>query len=350
VHPEATPATEQGGGPPGPIDTDLHPHVGGGLGALVEFMPRNTRVRSASDAAMHETERPGSNPRRVAAEHMDRLGLSGAVLIPLESINGFTDPLTASVYSRALNQFLIEKWLPVDPRYHLALMVLPHDPAKAAREIRDHRNQPRVAGVYLPLLNILMGSSYYHPIYKRALEQGLPVIVHPAGPEGAYYGAPVVAGGVPATYLERHVALPQIAQANLSSLIMNGVFERFPGLKVVFAEFGFAWAVPLMWRLDMDWRRLRRETPWVRKPPSEYVRASVRFTMQPMEEAPLEQMQKLMRMLSADRTLMFSSDYPHWDRFDLAEVMAAVPPDYRARVSHETALETFPSMRLPAAV
>jgi predicted TIM-barrel fold metal-dependent hydrolase len=248
-----------------------------------------------------------------------------------------------------MNGFFIENWLPADPRYHLAIMIAPHDPARAAVEIRRRQATPRVAGILLPLLNILMGDRHYHPIYRAAVQHGLPVIVHPTGPEAAYYGAPVVAGGVPATFIERHVALPQIAQANISSLIMNGVFERFPGLKVVFAGYGFAWLIALQWRMDMDWRRLRRETPWVRKAPSDYIRENIRLTLQPMEEAEPAQFDKLLEMLAADRTLLFSSDYPHWDRVDLPELAARFPERYRAAVLRVSALETFGS-RITGAV
>lgn len=331
----------------GAVDVDVHPHVKGGLGTLVKFMPRATRVRMASDAAINELRQPGDDPEVVAREHLDRLGLEAAVLLPLESLNGFTDPLTAAVYAAALNRYVAETWLPVDARYHLALLVPPHDPARAAREIRAHGSQPGVVGVFLPLLNILMGDRHYYPIYRAALEQQLTIVVHPAGPEGAFTGAPLVAGGIPATYLERHVALPQIAQANLTSLVLNGVFERFPDLRVVFAEFGFAWAVPLMWRMDMDWRRLRRETPWVRRPPSQYIRERVRFSFAPAEEGPPALMSRLLEMLGADRTLLFSSDYPHWDEVpDLDSAIGIVPPAFRERVLWESALETFPRLRV----
>jgi predicted TIM-barrel fold metal-dependent hydrolase len=325
----------------GAIDVDIHPHIKGGLGSLLPYMPRQSRVRSASDAALHEKPLPGSDPATVAREHLDRLELAAAVLLPLDSLNGFSDPLTAAIYASAINGFFIENWLPTDARYHLGIMIAPHDSARAAVEIRRRQATPRVAGILLPLLNILMGDRHYYPIYRAAVQHGLPVIVHPTGPEAAYYGAPVVAGGVPATFIERHVALPQIAQANISSLILNGVFERFPDLRVVFAGYGFAWLIALQWRMDMDWRRLRRETPWVRRAPSDYIHDHVRLTLQPMEEAGPAQFAKLLEMLAADRTLLFSSDYPHWDRVDMAELAARFPERCRAAVLRESALGTF---------
>jgi uncharacterized protein len=53
-------------------------------------------------------------------------------------------------------------------------------------------------------------------------------------------------------------AVPSPAQAGLlASLVIEGVFERFPLLKVVMVESGFAWVPAFAWRLDKTWKALR---------------------------------------------------------------------------------------------
>jgi predicted TIM-barrel fold metal-dependent hydrolase len=65
--------------------------------------------------------------------------------------------------------------------------------------------------------------------------------------------------------------------------------------------------------MDKHWERMRKETPHVKRPPSEYVREHFWFTTQPIEEPenPAD-LAEIMEWIGYDR-LMFSTDYPHWD-------------------------------------
>ena len=67
-------------------------------------------------------------------------------------------------------------------------------------------------------------------------------------------------------------------------MVLEGVFERFPKLKVVSIEAGFGWVPSLAWRLDKHFDRLRSELPHLKKKPSEYLREHVWWSTQPMEE------------------------------------------------------------------
>jgi predicted TIM-barrel fold metal-dependent hydrolase len=102
-------------------------------------------------------------------------------------------------------------------------------------------------------------------------------------------------------------------------MIVEGVFDQFPTLRVAFVESGFTWLPPFLWRLDKEWRGLRREIPWTHRLPSEYVREHVRFTLQPIDGPPHPQrLLQVVDQLGSDELLMFSTDYPHW-HFDAAE-------------------------------
>ena len=112
--------------------------------------------------------------------------------------------------------------------------------------------------------------------------------------------------------MEEMVGHAQCQQALLTSLIFEGVFERFPTLKVVLIEAGFAWAASLPggWTSSL---KLHKEVPHLKRLPSEYIRSNVWFTTQPVEEPePREHLADAIEWMGWDRVL-FATDYPHWD-------------------------------------
>jgi predicted TIM-barrel fold metal-dependent hydrolase len=53
----------------------------------------------------------------------------------------------------------------------------------------------------------------------------------------------------------------------LNSLVTEGVFNKFPRLKVVLMESGVTWLPAYFWRINKTWRGVRAETPWLDRPP-----------------------------------------------------------------------------------
>jgi predicted TIM-barrel fold metal-dependent hydrolase len=142
--------------------------------------------------------------------------------------------------------------------------------------------------------------------------------------------------------MEWHNILPLTYMAHVNSLVCEGVFERFPPLRFVVIEAGLAWLPHLMWRMDKNYKALRDTTPWLKRLPSEYILDHVRLTTQPIEEPPnAGDLAQLLSMMSADRTVMFSSDYPHWDNDDPRRILRRVDAATRARIFGGTAAELY---------
>lgn len=348
------------------VDCDVHPLVAG-VADLLPYMEEGWRRRfdgrdvvasspfSAAryshpvgilrrDAEPPEGGAPGSSPEHLVRQHVEPNRIASLILLSLQAgaLASWVNIDEAAVLARAYNDYFAAEWLPRDPRFNLTVVVSPHDPEQAAREIDRWGETERIVGVFLPLIDRLMGHRFYEPIYTAAVRNDLPIVVHGSGAEGMFPGAPPVAGGVPSTYVERYVAMPQIAQASVNSLVFEGTFERFPALRVVFVEWGFSWLAPLLWRMDKAWRGLRMETPWVRRPPSEYVFDHIRFTTEPLDEpADVRHLHAVLEMIEARRTLLFSTDYPHWDNDTPAFVLGKMPADIRDRVAGENARELF---------
>ena len=131
--------------------------------------------------------------------------------------------------------------------------------------------------------------------------------------------------------------MSQAFQAQVISMIFEGIFDLFPDLKVVLIEGGFAWVPPLMWRMDKTWQRLGDEVPMLKKMPSEYVREHFWISTQPIEEPPKRQyFTQMVDQLGMDDRLMFATDYPHWD-FDAPD--RAIPYDLGPERRHKIMAE-----------
>jgi len=133
--------------------------------------------------------------------------------------------------------------------------------------------------------------------------------------------------------------MTQVFQAQVISLVAEGVFNQFPELRVVLIESGFTWLPAMMWRIDKEWRGLRSNTPWVKRPPSEYMQEHIRFTLQPIDAPPTpEQLLQIIGQLESDEMLMFSTDYPHWQFNTPNEALPSELPGSLARkILHENA-------------
>jgi predicted TIM-barrel fold metal-dependent hydrolase len=124
------------------------------------------------------------------------------------------------------------------------------------------------------------------------------------------------------------------------------VFEKWPTTKFVLIECGVAWLPALLWRLDADYKALGKETPWLKRLPSEYARDHIRLSTQPLEQ-PREthQLWSVLEAIDGEHTLLFASDYPHWDFDD--PTLVSLPPGWKERVFAENARELY---RLPVRV
>jgi predicted TIM-barrel fold metal-dependent hydrolase len=350
------------------IDTDIHPWIGGMANVFpymdadaqrhfearshLSFMtalpgraPKLTPSLFKPETFPPGGGTPGTDPVFLAQDHLDVHDIEAALLVVVEGglLETWTDPDAAAIMARAINDYMADLWLPVDERYHLAMAVSPHDPQLAAEEIRRFGPTERVCAIWLPVIRRPLGDRYFFPIYEAAQELGLPLLFHPTGAEGDYIGSPDFAGGTPGLRIERFCMLAQIAWTNIVSMIFQGVFERYPGVKLICAEYGFDWVPALLWRMDNIWKAARPTAPWVKRAPSEYLRDHIRFTSQPAMQIPTNAYtEHTLEAMHAERTLLYSSDYPHWDGEETPErVFTTASPELRRRIFRDNALETF---------
>lgn len=258
------------------------------------------------------------------------------ILNCITSFNMSRNESYETAFVRAVNDWVRTEWLDRDERLHSSMVVSTLDPEAAVEEIERLGPDRRFVQVLLPVRSdVPYGSKRFHSIYEAAERHDLVVGLHAWGRVG---NAPT-ATGFTHTYLEDSLSNSQsIVQTQIVSMVVQGVFERFPRLRVALVECGFSWLPPLLWRVDKAWKALWREVPWLRARPSEYVYEHFRATTAPAHlPTNRDAVAEVAEMLRADDFLMFSSDYPHYHGNDFERLLDVLDDAGREAVMHENA-------------
>ncbi|WP_342360765.1 amidohydrolase family protein [Terrarubrum flagellatum] len=300
--------------------------------------------KSQPDAARRdawpEGGRPGSRLDFMQKQHLDANRVALGVLTTISPHPGaYQNPEMSAAFCRAVNEWQKAEWTAKDTRLKGSILVPYEHGDLAAAEIAHWAGDEDFVQILLLSRTVEpMGQRRYWPLYQAAQEAKLPIGVHAFG-NGAH---PITSSGWPSFYIEEMTGHAQTCQSQITSLVLEGVFERFPGLRIVVIEGGFAWLPPLAWRLDTHWTKLRAETPHLKRKPSEYIRDHVWITTQPMEEPQSRQhILDIFEWIGWDR-LLFASDYPHWDFDDPARCLPiAISEDQAQRFFLDNALKLY---------
>ena len=290
--------------------------------------PKGQPQACRRDAFTPDGGSPGSDLGFMQTQHLDTNGVGLGILNPLTSGQGATNTDLSIAICHATNEWQKAEWTSLEPRLKASIVVPFEDASASVREIERYASDPDFAQVFmLSKTNEPLGQRRYWPIYEAAAAAGMPIGIHAFGNGGW----PNTSGGWASYYIEEMVGHSMCQQAVLTSLILGGVFERIPSLKVVLIEGGLSWAAALGWRLDAQWKKLKRELPALKRAPSEYIRTNVWFTTQPIEEPePRIHLAETLDWIGWDR-ILFATDYPHWDFDDPAQALPFKMTDEQRR-------------------
>ncbi|MDH3444892.1 MAG: amidohydrolase, partial [Deltaproteobacteria bacterium] len=247
-------------------------------------------------------------------EFIDSCGIDATVLYTSAglALGLLHDADFAVVLARAYNDWLHEFYLRVSPHFQGMALLPVQDPAEAAKELERCVNDlGMVGGMLVAVMNPMRGYGLpqFDPIYETAQRLDVPLGVHAGvAAELGLDHMTSFAGVYPLSH-------PFAQMQQLTSMMIHGVFERFPRLRVAFLEAGCGWVPYLMDRLDESWEhRISRWPHKAKKAPGEIMTGGNLYYSCEVGERTLDTVAKLM----GETQLLWPSDFPHekpWDEF-----------------------------------
>jgi uncharacterized protein len=296
------------------IDADIHV-TRDSIANLRERLPERYRQRERfQNADEHDRALFGTLGKHdlSAEEHivdMEQEGIDVQVLFPTGLLNyGSTrQPDLAVALCRVYNDWLRE-FCQADPRRFKGVALVPcQDMREATRELNRAVTDLGMVAAMVPTYVYPgkdLGSHEFDELYGEAQRLGVPIAVHRVSGSGA------VGFERFTNFTALHACVPMFELATaVTNMTIGGVFDRFPTLKVAFLEAGIGWVPWLVENLDEHVELRHPEVPHLKAKPSEYLSSGrAWFSFEPDEEAVPE-----VAALLGEQSLLFSSDYPHWD-------------------------------------
>lgn len=243
---------------------------------------------------------------------MDGEDIDSVALFPTHALRlgGVRNPRLVPALFRAYNHWLAEHCAANRDRLLGVAMIPLQEPELAAKEARRAVTELGHRGLFIsphPVDNRNLDDPAYEPLWDLAEQLNVPALVH-------------VSTGIrlPTAGAERfdryclfHLhAHPMEQMTAAASLILGGVLERHPRLRVGFMEAGCGWVPYWLERMDEHAEHYRFEVPYLKEKPSVYFRRQC-FVSFELEERAVPYVAESV----GAQTIVFASDFPHHDCF-----------------------------------
>ena len=274
---------------------------------------------------------------------MDQDGIDVMVLYPTSGlgIGMIAEEAYASALAAAYNTWLHEFCQANPARLKFVALLAPQDLEATVRELRRATSELGAVAAMLPThvpLRPDWGHRYWDPIYAEAQRLDVGVAFHHKSVHGELTDQPFH------NFLTVHtVGHPVEQMMSLTSVIVGGVVERFPRLRLAFMEGGVGWVPYWMDRMDEEVeKRGKYEAPYLTQLPSEYIKSGRIFFGVECEEKTIADGARW----GLEDTILYASDYPHWDG-DWPHTVAAVSErddiseDVKRKMLHDNVLRFY---------
>jgi predicted TIM-barrel fold metal-dependent hydrolase len=313
--------------------------------------------------------REGGHDPKARLADMDAEGIDVSVLYPSQGMFfGPADPIPAlhdvefvSACERAYNEWLSE-FCSADPARLYGIAAVPlQDPPRAVQELEYAVGELGLRGAFIRpsayVDELPLNHPVYDPFWSACQNLDVPVALHP----GVHVDTPgacrkfnlvmetenLMVSNMAMDEIHGGSALGQAVGntvdmvVSLGRLLMGGVCERFPRLRIAFLESGGGWVPTQLERMDEQVEAFPLEKRWLSMLPSEYFKRQCWVSFEPEEW----NLAACAGFLGSDR-VVWASDYPHPEYHDgvvdeVRESIAELDDDAQARILGTNAGELY---------
>jgi predicted TIM-barrel fold metal-dependent hydrolase len=264
----------------------------------------------AVDASTNPHAAAGAADVDARLADMDREGIDVQVLFGglVIGVTGYDDAGFALDVCQAYNDWLLAKVCAHNPERLKGVAFVPlQDVARAVVETERATALGAVAVTIPPVVGRAnLDDVSLQPFFEAAAALDLAVAVHSA----PGMNLPLPGAERFDNYALVHaLSFPVDQMVAFTALALGGVLDRFPALRVAFLESGVGWVPYFVHRLHEHHEKLAHLVPECRTDPRELVaRGQCWFSFEAEESLLGTYVEHL-----GDESLVYASDYPHWD-------------------------------------
>ena len=246
-------------------------------------------------------------------EFLDDVGIETTVLYPTAALGygKITSLDWMQVATRAYNDWLYETYLKRSPRFQGVGLLPLRDPEAAARELRRIVKEQGMAGAMLPSTGLAydLGAREYWPVYEEANHLSACVGIHGGPHSGLGFDQLNIFSAVHA------LGHPFGIMIAFASMLFNGVFDRYPNMRVGFMEAGVAWIFTMLERCDGSYKSQPSSDALIQLKPGETVREHILQLIQRGQifigcEGDEPELGAAIKVVG-NKPFIYSSDFPH---------------------------------------
>jgi len=281
-------------------------------GRLVRY--RNEAAEKFDNTAVHQEV-------EFSQKQMKAIGIDYQIVFPtaLLALGMHPDVQIETQMAWAYMRWLTEEILPHSPQIKTMMYLPMNDPKACEKFVTQFADKKGVVGFMVTAARYRpVHSNEYARLYRMIEETGMPLSFH-----AIYHQQERMFEGMNKFLSVHALGFIFYNLVHITNMVINGIPERYPKLKLLWIESGLAWIPFLMQRLDNEYMMRSSEAPLLKKLPSEYMKEMF-YTSQPIENTDMKALQLTLEMINAETQLLFSSDYPHWD-FNLPSTIWDLP-------------------------